>query len=39
MIIKDDKPSIVKEFNCRWERVAAKQGKISVLVEEIPPNP
>ena len=32
-IIKDDNPSIVKEFNCRWEKAPPKEGKIRVLVE------
>ncbi len=34
-IIKDDKPSIVKEFITQWTRAPAKMGKISVTVEEL----
>jgi len=34
-IIKDDKPSIVKEFITLWEKAPKKNGKVEILVEEI----
>jgi Holliday junction resolvase RusA-like endonuclease len=34
-IIKDDKPSIVKQFVSLWEKAARDKGKIRVLVEAV----
>jgi Holliday junction resolvase RusA-like endonuclease len=34
-IIKDDKPSIVKEFVPLWQKAPKKNGRVVIVVEEI----
>lgn len=34
-IIEDDKPSVIGSPVCQWRKTPAKQGRITVIVEEI----